>query len=187
VRSALLAILICASTGAVAVPLEERMPVCLACHGESGQSANPGVPSLGAQMAPYLLIQLYLFRERQRVVEIMNETTKDLSDDDLRTFSDLLSKLPAPKPVEDAADKGRPAKGGQLVQQYRCDFCHNADLSGRDNVPRIAAQREDYLLRTLREYKNNTRHGYDGSMAEVLQPVSDADIVELAYFISRRP
>jgi cytochrome c553 len=37
----------------------------------------------------------------------------------------------------------------------------------------------------LREYKNNTRHGYDATMAEVLAPVTDAQIVDLAYAIAR--
>ena len=46
--------------------LEERIAPCLACHGEKGQSANPEVPSLGAQTAPYVLIQLFLFREKLR-------------------------------------------------------------------------------------------------------------------------
>src|SRR5208282_3426426 len=140
-----------------------------------------------AQTAPYLLIQLYLFREKLRAVDLMNEMTKGLSDSDLQTFSDAIAKLPAPKPVSDSADRQRLAKGQQLVQHYRCNFCHNADLSGRDNVPRVAAQREDYLVKTLREYKNNTRHGYDGSMAEVLQPVPDNEIADLAYFTSRQP
>src|SRR4029078_1417381 len=44
----------------------ERAAPCLACHGETGQSENPDVPSLGGQPAPYLLIQLYMFREKQR-------------------------------------------------------------------------------------------------------------------------
>jgi cytochrome c553 len=58
-------------------------------------------------------------------------------------------------------------------------------LSGRESIPHIADQREDYLVKTLREYKNNTRRGYDGSMAEVLAPVTDAQIVDLAYAIAR--
>ncbi len=33
-------------------------------------------------------------------------------------------------------------------------------------VPRIANQREDYLAKTLREYKDNSRHGYDATMAD---------------------
>src|ERR1041384_4771083 len=81
-----------------AATLAERMEPCLACHGEKGKSETPEVPSLGAQPAPYTLIQLYLFREKQRKIEVMNEYAKDLSDDDLRQFSDAIAKLPAPVP-----------------------------------------------------------------------------------------
>jgi len=85
--------------------LAERAAPCLACHGETGQSQTPEVPSLGGQPAPYLLIQLYLFREKQRTVEIMNEMTKSFTDDDLRAFSDFVAKLAPPKPP---ADTGGP-------------------------------------------------------------------------------
>ena len=164
--------------------IAERAAPCLACHGESGQSATPEVPSLGGQTAPYLLIQLYLFREKQRVVDIMNEMTKDFTDDDLRAFSDYLSTLPAPKPPPEAPDAARMQRAAALITQNRCNACHNLDLAGRENIPHIADQREDYLVKTLREYKNNTRHGYDATMAEVLAPISDAQIVDLAYYIA---
>ena len=51
-------------------------------------------------------------------------------------------------------------------------------------MPRIADQREDYLLKTLREYKSGTRRGYDATMAEALQPVDDSQLVELAYYLA---
>jgi cytochrome c553 len=162
-----------------------RAAACLACHGEGGQSETTEIPSLGGQTAPYLLIQLYLFREKQRVVDIMNEIAKDFTDDDLRLFSDNLSKLPPPKPPADSGDPVRMMRGGALITQNRCNSCHNLDLSGRENIPRIADQREDYLVKTLREYKNNLRHGYDATMAEVLAPISDEQIVDLAYYIAR--
>jgi cytochrome c553 len=165
--------------------ISERAAPCLACHGENGQSENPEIPSLGGQNAPYALIQLYLFREKQRVVEIMNEMTKTFTDDDLRAFSDLIAKLPPPKPPADAGNAVRLASGRALITQHRCNSCHNLDLSGRESIPRIADQREDYLVKTLREYKNNTRHGYDATMAEVLAPVTDAQIVDLAYVVAR--
>ena len=163
----------------------ERAAPCLACHGENGQSQNAEIPSLGGQTAPYVLIQLYLFREKQREVEVMNEMTKNFTDDDLRAFSDFISKLPPPKPPADTGEPARMQRAAVLITQNRCNSCHNLDLSGRDNIPRIADQREDYLVKTLREYKNNTRHGYDGTMAEVLAEVTDAQIVDLAYYIAR--
>ena len=171
----------------LAQTFDERVAACLACHGEHGQSSFPEVPSLGAQPAPYVLIQLYLLRARQRRVEVMNEASKDLSDDDLRSFSDYIAKLPAPAPQGEASDAARINRGQDLVRRYRCDFCHNPDLAGRDNVPRLAGQREDYLVKALREYKSNTRPGYDASMADVVAPMTDAEILDLAYVAARRP
>ncbi len=174
-----------------AATLAERMAPCLACHGDNGQSETAGVPSLGGQPAPYLLIQLYLFREGQRVAEIMNDMTKDFSDDDLRAFSDAIAKLPPPQPPQppqpaaDVPDAARMQRGRALIGQHRCNTCHNLDLTGRENIPRIADQREDYLVKTLRDYKSNARQGYDGVMAEVLTPVADAQILDLAYYLAR--
>lgn len=174
--------------------IAERAAPCLACHGESGQSETPEIPSLGGQPAPYLLIQLYMFREQQRaspekkndqMIQVMTEMTKGFTDDDLRNFSDFIAKVPAPKPPADNADTARMQRAAALITQHRCNSCHGLDLTGRDNIPRIADQREDYLAKTLREYKTNDRRGYDGTMAEVLAPVSDEQIIDLARYIAR--
>jgi len=164
--------------------IEERAVTCFACHGEKGQSETENTPSLGAQQAPYALIQLFMFREKLRSFEPMNEVAKGFSDDDLQKFSDFISKLPKPAPPEEAGDPARMQRGLALIQQNRCDNCHNADLSGKENVPRIANQREDYLAKTLLEYKDNSRHGYDGTMADVMGAVNKEQIAELAYYIA---
>jgi cytochrome c553 len=51
-------------------------------------------------------------------------------------------------------------------------------------MPRLASQREDYLVKTLRAYKSNARRGYDASMAEVLYPIKDDEIPDLAYYLA---
>jgi cytochrome c553 len=165
--------------------IQERAAPCLACHGEKGQSQTENIPSLGGQQAPYALIQLFMFREKLRVYEPMNEMARALTDDDLRAFSDFIATLPKPAPPADAGDPARLQRAQALLQQNHCNSCHNADFSGRDNVPRLADQREDYLAKTMREYKDNSRHGYDGTMAEVLQPVPMEQIADLAYYIAR--
>ena len=165
--------------------LEARLAPCLACHGAKGQSANPEVPSLGGQPAFYLTIQLLMFREKLRVVEPMNQMMLGLKDDDLRDMADYIAKLPPPEPVGGAGDPARIEQARALIEQHRCNFCHNRDYSGEQNVPRLAGQREDYLVKALREYKNNTRRGYDASMADVLYPISDEQIADLAYLLAR--
>jgi len=172
-------------SSASAETIERRAVPCFACHGEHGQSETENTPSLGGQQAPYALIQLYMFREKLRANEIMNEMAKPLSDDDLRTFSDFIAKLPKPAPPADAGDAARMQRGQAAAAQHRCNTCHNTDFSGKENVPRIANQREDYLANTLAEYKSNARAGYDASMADVMAPVTPEQIADLAYYIAR--
>lgn len=86
------------SVSASAETIQERAAPCLACHGERGTSETENTPSLGGQQAPYALIQLFMFREKLRVFEPMNEMAKPLTDDDLRTFSDFIATLPKPAP-----------------------------------------------------------------------------------------
>jgi cytochrome c553 len=164
----------------------ERVSACLACHGESGQSTTPEVPSLGGLPEFYLTVQLVMFRERMRPIEPMASLLKGSSDRDLRAMAAFIAKLPPPKPVAEA-DAARMGAARTLAQQNRCNFCHTANYGGQENVPRIAGQREDYLLKTLREYKSETRRGYDASMADVVQALRDEDFAELAYFLSRQP
>jgi cytochrome c553 len=186
VRIAALILFLLQASSANAVELKERLPTCLSCHGESGTSLQADIPSLGAQREPYTVIQLYLFREKLRPNEFMNAMTHDFKDDDLQTFAHAISQLPAPQKVTEPVDQAIMARASRLVEKYRCNFCHNTDLTGRDNVPRIASQREDFLAKTLLEYKSNTRYGYDASMADVLAPDSEQEIKELAYYIARQ-
>lgn len=164
---------------------QERVEPCLACHGEHGQSETENTPSLGGQQAAYALIQLFMFREKLRAFEPMNEMAKPLSDEDLKAFSEFIAKLPKPGAPADAGDPARMARGEGLTRQYLCNNCHQPDFSGNENVPRIANQREDYLAKTLGEYKDNSRHGYDGTMADVMQPVTKEQIADLAYYLAR--
>jgi len=179
------ALLFLGAAAAAAQSFEERVATCLACHGDKGQSQTPETPSLGAQPASYLLTQLYLFREKIRPVEIMNEQAKGLSDDDLRRYSDHMAKLAAPAPPADAPDAAKMERGKALVSQHHCNSCHAPGLAGQDQVPRLASQREDYLVKSLRDYKSGARPGYDPAMASVVAELKEDDFATLAYYIAR--
>jgi cytochrome c553 len=170
-----------------AATVADPLTVCLACHGEKGQSIVFEVPSLGAQPAFYLSIQLVMYREKLRIHELKNIMLKGLSDDTLQRMAEVIAKLPAPPPAADPPDPGRSQKARALIEQHRCNFCHTQDFTGEKSAPRLAAQREDYLIKSLREYKNNTRHAYDPSMADVMTPLTDADILDLAHYLARLP
>src|SRR6185503_3953903 len=96
----LVPILAAALASARAGPYEDRLPTCLACHGENGTSTTSGVPSLGGQPADFVLVQLFLFRSKQRDVEPMTSMADGLSDADLQAFGDTMAKLAPPAPPD---------------------------------------------------------------------------------------
>lgn len=173
------------ASAARAMTYDEKLASCLACHGEKGVSETSEVPSLAGMPKDFTLIQLFLFRQGTRKVEIMNDLAKDMTDDDLRKFSEYFAKLAPPKASGDAADPAIAARAQAVIAREHCNSCHNPDFSGRDQMPRLAAQREDYLLKALRDYKSGKRPGYDATMDEVIRPVSEADIVDLAHYLAR--
>jgi cytochrome c553 len=172
-------------TSTQAATYDEKLATCLACHGEKGISETPEVPSLAGMPADFTLIQLFLFRQGTRKIEIMNDLAKDMTDDDLRKFSDYFAKLAPPKATGDAADPAIAARAQAVIAKNHCGSCHNPDFSGREQMPRLAAQREDYLLKSLRDYKAAQRPGYDATMDEVIRPLTDADIVDLSHYLAR--
>jgi cytochrome c553 len=173
-----------AAPALAAEPFAERLAPCLSCHGEKGISETSEVPSLAGMPANYGLIQLFLFRAKMRKIEIMNDVTRDMTDDDLRLFSDYFAKLTPPKATE-TPDPAIAARAQAAIAKNHCGSCHNADFSGREQMPRLAAQREDYLLKALRDYKGGKRPGYDATMDEVIRPVTETDIADLAHYLSR--
>jgi cytochrome c553 len=175
-----------ARAGIAAEPVEARLAPCLACHGAKGQSETPLVPSLGGQPEFYLTVQLLMFRDKLRVVEPMTAMLAGAADADLQAMGASLAKLPPPAPSGGPVDQARIDRANAVIAQNRCNFCHSGSYGGGENVPRLAAQREEYLVKALGDYKNNTRRGYDASMADVLYPITDEQLKDLAYFLSRQ-
>jgi len=176
-----------AGISGVAFPAElfsERRPLCLECHGSDGVSRNPEVPSLGGLPEFYALLQLVEFRDGERESVIMNTMVKGMSDDDLRAAAAFVATQPRPAPNPGPGDPARMARGGDLAKEHRCGFCHGPDFRGGHQMPPLRNQREDYLLKALRDYKSQKRLGLRAAMAEVLYPLNDADFVDLAHYLA---
>ena len=162
--------------------------VCAACHGEKGVSVMPGAPSLAGQHSFYVVTQLFLYREGRRPNEMMSAVAKTLSDDDLRGFSEFIATLPpqpAPQPPAGPPDADRMARGKSLATEHKCVFCHGADFSGGQQVPRLTGQQEEYLRDVLQGYKSGKRVGYTMAMGEAVSRIAPADLDTLAYYLAR--
>ena len=181
---ALAALVLLPVAAAPSPSLDERFTVCLACHGADGRSRVPETPSLGGQPSFFVVAQLFLFREGRRDNAAMLAAAKGLTNADLLAFAERVTRLPPPPPPEDPIDPGRFARGRALTLRHPCGVCHNPDFSGREQMPRLANQREDYLLKAMREYKSGARLGYGGAMAQELAGLADQDLIDLAHFLA---
>jgi len=181
------ALLTCAASRVAAgEAIEARLAPCLACHGTNGTAQTPLVPSLGGQPEFYLTVQLLMFRDKLRPVEPMTAMLAGAADADLQAMAASLAKLPPPASPDGPIDGGRIERAQAVIAQNRCNFCHSSNYTGGENVPRLAGQREDYLVKALGDYKSNARRGYDASMADVLVPITDEQLKDLAYFLARQ-
>lgn len=168
---------------AVAQTATDRLPVCLACHGQTGTSMLPNVPSLGAMPVNYTLTQLYLFREKLRLADPMNAMAQGLTDADLRSLAATFNAMPGPTPAAELSVADREV-GQALVEKYHCNSCHMPNLAGQQTIPHIAGQRVDYIQRALVAYKSNARKGYSPAMNEASQEIADEDIPVLARYVA---
>ena len=164
--------------------------LCFACHGRGGVSTTPLTPSLGGQPSFFVVAQLFLFRDNRRgnSATAMYEIARGMSDDDLRAWGDFVSKLPPPGPPDSAPDPVRVTRARALLEREHCAACHNPDFSGREQVPRLANQREEYLVKALRDYKSGARIGYgNAAMAEAVSGLADSELLDLAHFLAFLP
>lgn len=157
---------------------------CATCHGPSGIAVNPDAPNLAHQPALALTYQLIQFREGQRIGGGMDTVAKDLTDQDARDLSAYLYSLPA-RPSQPLSPEIA-AKGQAIERAMYCNSCHGENLEGQKHVPRLAGQKQSYLVRQLSHFKTGERIDLDGSMENAVMGL-DAESIESisAYAASR--
>jgi cytochrome c553 len=174
-------LLILPSTVAAAEPSAERLQLCGTCHGEKGNSRMEKTPSLAGQPELFLANQLILFRERLRKSDAMEPFVKGIPDGEIVALARHYARLPA-EPTPEPVDAALAARGAELAKSMHCGSCHLPNLRGREQMPRIAGQRIDYMIDTLIAYRDGRRYGVDTSMNGAMYGVSDEDIRALAHF-----
>lgn len=172
---------------AQAQPAAERLAQCAACHGRDGNSSIPGTPSLAGQPALFIENQLVLIREGIReVAPAMAQALQGMKDAEIRQLAGYYAALKPARPLG-KVDAGTAKRAEEVAQKAHCGSCHLPDYSGREQIPRLAGQREEYLLEAMRQYRDNRRSGGDTLMAAALYGIADADLQALAKYLARLP
>jgi len=182
--------LLCAPARAADVPAEmrEKLETCAACHGPNGVSPNQEVPSLAAQPDIFTQWQLVYMRDGTRKVEAMEAVVKDMTDSDIRFYGAYFAALAPPVPEHAKPNDTESGEVLNLMRPRRCANCHDDTMAGKGEIPRLAGQREDYLVKALRDFRSNARRGRGNAvMVELVETLTDNDMKLLAAYLSRLP
>jgi cytochrome c553 len=163
---------------------KEKAEMCIGCHGENGVSQMENIPSLAGQQDQFIQWQLVYFRAGSRKNEQMQPIVEQLNNEDIRNLGAYFASLTPPKPPDDD-NPDLSAKGKQAAAGRRCASCHTDNFAGTKAVARLTGQREEYLLKALRDYKSGQRvGGGQAVMADVAYPLSDEEIEALAHYLA---
>ena len=161
-----------------------KAEMCVGCHGENGIAEMENMPSLAGQPDQFIQWQLVYFRAGTRKNEQMQPIVEQLSNEDIRNLGAYYASLAPPKNAKPDDDPELSKKGAQSGAGRRCAFCHLDDYAGTKGVARLAGQREDYLLKALRDYKSGQRSGAQAAMAEVAFSLHDEEIEALSHYLA---
>ncbi len=161
---------------------------CAGCHGEDGVSHIALTPSLAGQPDDFTQWQLVYFRGGSRKNEVMEPIAKALDNQEIRNLGAYYASLPPPKPQPASASDLLAQTGGKLAVQRSCKCCDGDDYVGVGPAPRVAGQREDVLLKALRDFKSGVRVGSGvASMADVTYELGDDAMQALAHYMAAQP
>jgi len=181
---AFLGVAILAPLFSVAQKLPARANMCNACHGPNGNAVLKDMPSIAGQPKVFIENQLVLIREGMRDIPQMKGVLDNVPDTELTELATYYSSLKIAKPTAQK-QVALHDKGETLSKEMRCGICHLPTYVGRDQMPRLAGQREDYLLYTMRAMQANQAIGRDPIMIASLYGISDEDLKAISHFLSR--
>jgi cytochrome c553 len=180
--AAALALLAPDRVAAQAAAVPTKAAACVACHGPAGNSTQAGFPVLAGQTARYLYLQLRDFQESRRSDPAMSPMAKDLSRDEMRELAEYFSKQkPAPQSFKPDPDKAR--LGKLKADETLCTMCHLGGFAGQNEVPRVAGQHFDYIVKQLLDFKARRRTNDAGTMTSVANTLNESDIQNLAHYL----
>jgi cytochrome c553 len=185
-RHALAVFALAFSLPALAQAPPEKPPqaeICDACHGPNGNAVILGNPNLAGQNWRYIYIQLKDFNEGRRTDPVMTPISKVLPRDEMIALGNWYA---AQKPAVNQfkADSAKVAAGQKVTETVLCSMCHGGGFRGQNEIPRVAGQNYEYVVKQLQDFKHKRRTNDAGNMTSVAHTLSDQDIENIAHYIT---
>jgi len=162
---------------------QERALFCGYCHGETGNSKRPHIPNLASQNPVYLFHSFEKFAKGERVDFVMSKLAKSLTLEDRVNMAVYFSQQKV-EPASAAPDRALVQRGGALFQRT-CTACHGSHAQGKETMPRLAGQPDEYIRKALGRFRSNDPSRAGSVMIGVASQLSDPDIEALAAYLTQ--
>ena len=151
---------------------------CAGCHGDKGVSGNPATPSLAGQDAQYVAAALRAYKDGARSDETMKGLAASLDEAAVKNLAAFYANQ-----QPQATNVRKPLTTVEWTQ--RCDRCHGVNGNSTDpRLPALAAQRVDYLEKTLHAYRTGERKS--PQMAAMSDVLTEGEVESLAAHYARQ-
>ncbi len=170
---------------------ENSAAVCIACHGQGGNSNVPQYPNLAGQHPDYLYEQLQFYKSGERENAIMLGQAAGL---DNQTMADLAVYFAELDPEvgetpEELLATGRSIYMGGIAEKGvpACVSCHGPAGQGvpSSGYPRLSGQKTQYTMDQLMLYRSGERSGYGQAamMNGIAANLTDDEIQAVANYV----
>jgi cytochrome c553 len=155
-----------------------KTAACAGCHGAEGVGAGLPGPTLAGQNEVYLVAAIKAYSSGARDNATMSAMVQAASADDVDNIASYYAGLKC----ESALDPEQQAAAADRSAASKCVACHGANgVSTNRSWPNLAGQSKEYLVNTLKSYRDGTRK--NDLMTRVAKSLSDADVAgAAAYF-----
>jgi cytochrome c553 len=165
------------------LPAPAKAALCTACHGEGGNATISVNPILAGQSARYLYLQLRDFQEGRRSDPQCSPMAAGLSREEVHALADYFA-VQKPRQPDFKGDADKAHLGKAKADETLCTMCHQGGFAGSNEIPRVAGQHYDYVVKQLLAFKARHRTNDAGNMTSVASTLSSVDIENLAHYLA---
>jgi cytochrome c553 len=165
-------------------PNPGHLALCAACHGAQGNSQIPSIPSLAGQPKTFIENQLVLIREGIREVPQMKGLLDKITDEEFITLANYFAAQTPAKATTSAVNNATYLRGQETAKKMLCGTCHLPNYVGQNQIPRLAGQHEEFLVLSVKQFRDGNSPGRDTNMSASVLGVKDGDIADLAHYLA---
>jgi cytochrome c553 len=169
------------------------LAACLTCHGPAAEAAAlpPGplaIPRVSGQHVEYLAKQLREYKAGKRKSDLMVPMLAKISNGQLR---ELAAHLANQTPARPAAQSSPLVERGRALYEQgnpavpACVGCHLANGVGAPRYPRLAGQRQAYVVQQLLNFKQGARTNDRAHvMRSIAANLSEDEMMAIAEYLA---